>query len=86
MVVHLHAGTRNFNGNDSFTYKVNDGWPTATWPPSLTKLRSTTAPVAERQLQHQRGHAVVARRGLANDSDVDGDRLTRVLVRAAHGT
>jgi len=74
----------NFAGNDAFTYKVTDGAQTS---PAAT-VRISVAAVNDPPVAAADGYAasvgtplVVAAPGvLANDSDVDGDVLTSILV------
>src|SRR5207247_1668407 len=82
----------NFNGIDSFTYKASDdqaqsGVATVT----ITVTPVNDAPVAANDDSYTTAEdtqlTVSAPGVLANDSDVDGDPLTAILVSSpAHGT
>src|SRR5439155_1122949 len=82
----------NFNGTDSFTYKASDGQAqsgVATVTITVTPIND--APVAANDDSYTTPEdtqlTVGAPGVLANDSDVDGDILTAVLVSGpAHGT
>src|SRR5207249_4569200 len=82
----------NFNGIDSFTYKASDGQAqsdVATVTITVTPVND--APVAANDVTHPAAlptQLTVSAPGvLANDSDVDGDPLTAILVSSpAHGT
>src|SRR5207244_2763323 len=81
----------NCNGSDSFTFNANDGTvdsPAATI--SITVTAVNDAPVAANDAYSTNEDTalnVAAAGVLANDSDVDGDALTAVLVGApAHGS
>src|SRR5205807_991537 len=74
----------NFNGTDSFTYKANDG----ALDSNVATITLTVTPVNDAPVATAEGYAtsedtplIVAAAGvLANDSDIDGDPLTAVLV------
>jgi VCBS repeat-containing protein len=74
----------NFNGSDSFTYKANDGAADSNVATvSITVTAVNDAPVAVNDAYSTAEDTVllVAAPGvLGNDSDVDGDALTAVLV------
>jgi VCBS repeat-containing protein len=81
----------NYNGSDSFTYKVNDG--TADSNPatvSLTINPVNDAPVAAGDSYSTNEDTALSVPGpgvLANDTDVDGDALSAVLVTGpSHGS
>src|SRR5207247_1017035 len=82
----------NFNGIDSFTYKASDGQAqsdVATVTITVTPVND--APVAANDDSYTTAEdtqlTVSAPGVLANDSDVDGDPLTAILVSSpAHGT
>jgi VCBS repeat-containing protein len=82
----------NYNGSDSFTYKVNDGaLDSNTATVSLTVTAVNDAPVAANNsytTPEETALNVSAASGvLGNDTDVDGDTLTAVLVSGpSHGT
>jgi VCBS repeat-containing protein len=81
----------NFNGSDSFTYKANDGTADSnTVTVSITVNAVNDAPVAAGDNYSVNEDAIltVAASGvLTNDSDVDGNPLTAVLVTGpANGT
>jgi VCBS repeat-containing protein len=74
----------NFHGSDSFTYQVTDGEATS----SLATVSITVNPVNDAPLANNDEYTIdedteltIDAAGiLANDSDVDGDSLTAVLV------
>src|SRR5437867_1047367 len=81
----------NYNGVDSFTYKASDGQAqsdVATVTITVTPLNN--APVAVNDsftTAEDTQLTVIAPGVLANDSDVDGDALSAVLVSGpSHGT
>ncbi|GIU97280.1 MAG: hypothetical protein KatS3mg013_1083 [Actinomycetota bacterium] len=82
----------NFHGSDSFTYKANDGTvDSGTATVSITVSSVNDAPVAQDDSYSTAEDTplnVSAPVGvLGNDSDVDGDSLTAVLVSGpSHGT
>src|SRR5438067_1880798 len=81
----------NYNGRDSFTFKANDGTAdSAAATISITVTAVNDAPVAANDAYSTNEDTalnVAAAGVLANDSDVDGDALTAVLVGApAHGS
>ncbi|HET7089767.1 MAG TPA: Ig-like domain-containing protein [Anaerolineae bacterium] len=80
----------NFNGGDSFTYKANDGFDDS----SVATVSITVHPVNDNPVAGNDAYSVnedtslnVPAPGvLGNDSDIDGDGLTAVLVNGpAHG-
>ena len=83
----------NYHGADSFTFRVNDGTvDSATATVSIAVTPVNDAPVAAND-GYNLGEdmilspAAAANGVLANDSDVDGDPLTAVLVSGTtHGT
>ena len=81
----------DFHGVDSFTYKANDGTvDSAAVTVTLTVAAVNDAPVAVADAfagQEDQPVTVAAPGVLANDSDVDGDALSAVLVSSVgHGT
>jgi VCBS repeat-containing protein len=74
----------NYNGSDSFTYRVSDGsLSSGAATVSLTVTPVNDAPVSAADLyatNEDTAVTVVAAGVLANDSDLDGDALTAVLV------
>ncbi len=76
----------NINGQDTFTYRVSDG--SAFSPPVTVTLNITPVndlPVAQGEnfTTNEDTPLVIAAPGiLANDTDVDGDTLTAILVTA----
>jgi hypothetical protein len=86
-----YAPAPNFNGSDSFTYTIDDGnGATATATVSVTVTPVNDPPVAapNSYSMNQDTTLTVAAPGvLGNDSDIDGDTLSAVLVSSpAHGT
>src|SRR5262249_4747831 len=81
----------NFNGTDSFTYKANDGaLDSAAATVRITVHAVNDAPTAGADsfaVSEDQTLAVGAPGVLANDSDIEGDPLTAVLVSGpSHGT
>jgi uncharacterized delta-60 repeat protein len=81
----------NYNGTDSFTYKANDGTAdgnVATVTLTVTPVNDTPTASADAYTTVEDTALTVSAPGvLANDSDVDGDVLSAVLVSGpAHGT
>jgi VCBS repeat-containing protein len=82
----------NYHGADSFTYQANDGTADSNVATvSLTVTPVNDAPVAQNDaytLDQYTSLLVPAGQGvLANDTDVDGDALTALLVSGpAHGS
>ncbi|MBI3465096.1 MAG: tandem-95 repeat protein [Planctomycetes bacterium] len=80
-----YTSNANFNGTDSFTYKANDG----TLDSNTATVTITVNPVNDAPVASNDAHSVDedttlvvnATTGvLSNDTDVDGDSLTAVLV------
>src|SRR5204863_4724 len=82
----------NYNGNDSLTYKASDGQAqSGVATVTITVTPVNDAPVAANDDSYTTPEdtllTVSAPGVLANDSDVDGDALSAVLVSGpAHGT
>jgi len=81
----------NFNGTDSFTFKVNDGELDSNMAVvTITVTPVNDAPVAVEDLylmQEDTGVSHSAPGVLFNDTDLDGDDLTAILVTdVTHGT
>src|SRR5439155_11157647 len=81
----------NYNGSDSFTYKANDGVADsgiATVSISITSVNDAPVAVDDSYTTAEDTALNVGAPGvLANDSDVDGDALSAVLVsQPTHGT
>src|SRR5213075_3157179 len=80
----------NYNGSDSFTYRANDGQAdSGIATASITITGANDAPVAvddSYTTPEDTALTVIAAGVLANDSDLDGDALTAVLVsQPTHG-
>ncbi|MDB5385061.1 MAG: repeat-associated core protein [Planctomycetaceae bacterium] len=87
----LYTPALNFNGTDSFTYQANDGSLNSNIATvTLVVAAVNDAPVAVNDVfaaTEDTPMSVVLRGVMGNDSDVDGDTLTAILVSApAHGT
>lgn len=78
----------DFNGSDSFTYRANDGTEDGNLATvTLTVEPENDAPVAVDDDFSGDEDSVITGNVLANDSDVDGDALTAMLIGdVAHGT
>ena len=86
-----HSPAANYNGPDSFTYQVNDGTVNSNVATvAITVIAVNDAPVAaENSYSTNEGTTLTvgAPGVLGNDSDVEGDPLTAVVVGLpAHGT
>ena len=80
----------NYNGSDSFSYTISDGnggSATASVPITVTSVNDSPVAAADSYSTGEDTTLTVAAPGvLGNDSDVDGDSLTAVLVSGpAHG-
>ncbi|MER9397476.1 Ig-like domain-containing protein [Mesorhizobium sp. M0615] len=76
-----YAPTANFSGTDSFTYKASDGTAESNIATvTLTVTPVNDAPVAADDLASVAEGGSVAVSVLANDTDVDGDALSPILV------
>src|SRR5207302_1081402 len=87
----IYTPSANYNGADSFTYKANDGSADS----NVATVSLTITPVNDPPVAANESYTTVEEKAitvnapgvLANDSDVDGDALTAVLVTGpAHGT
>src|SRR5206468_936158 len=86
-----YAPNANFNGTDTFTYKANDGTAdsnVATVTINVTPVNDAPVAAPDSYTTNEDAALNVPAAGvLANDSDVDGDTLTAVLVSGpSHGT
>src|SRR5262249_26484449 len=83
-----YTPSANYNGSDSFTYKANDGAADSNVATvSISVAPVNDAPVAQNDTAATNEDTPVDGNVLANDSDVDGDALSAVLVTgAAHGS
>src|SRR5262249_6740267 len=77
----------DYNGADSFSYKANDGRSeTIFGSVSISVAAVNDAPVAQNDAAATSEDAPVSGNVLSNDSDVDGDALSAILVSGpAHG-
>src|SRR5207248_1452525 len=87
----LYTPAANFNGSDTFTYKVTDGSlesNTATVALTINAVNDAPVAVADNYLTNEDTPLTMAAPGvLVNDTDVDGTTLTAVLVTGpSHGT
>ena len=86
----LYAPAANLYGSDSFTYTVSDGslQDTALVTVSITPVNDAPLAAGDSYTTSQDTALVLPAPGvLANDSDVDGDALTVILVtQPLHGT
>jgi len=80
----------NFNGTDSFTYKVNDGQADS----NVATVFLTVTPVNDAPVAHNDSYTltqdtpltITAAGALSNDSDLEGNPLSAILVGGpAHG-
>lgn len=81
----------NFNGTDSFTYKANDGAldsNVATVSLTIVAVNDPPVATADSYVTSEDVSLTIPTNGvLANDSDIEGDSLTAILVSGpAHGT
>ncbi len=81
----------NYNGSDSFTYKVNDGQvdsSVATVALTINPVNDAPVAVADTRAATEDTMLTVSSPGvLANDTDLEGSPLSATLVRnALHGT
>lgn len=87
----VYTPTNDFNGSDSFTYQTSDAQTNseiATVSISVIPANDAPTPIADSyEIQEDTPLIVSAPGVLTNDTDVDGDALTAVLVDApANGT
>src|SRR5206468_629563 len=87
----IYTPAANYNGSDAFTYQASDGQTlSAPVTVTLTVNAVNDAPVAVNDsfaIDEDTALVIAAPGVLANDSDVDGDALTAILVSGpAHGT
>ncbi|GAB5388064.1 MAG: tandem-95 repeat protein [Alphaproteobacteria bacterium] len=75
-----YTGDQDFNGADSFTYRVTDGDLTDTATVSLTVTPVNDAPVAQDDAASGDEDTPITGNVSSNDTDVDGDDLTFSLV------
>ncbi len=83
-----YVPTHDYNGQDSFTYRLTDAvGGSAVGTVRITVRPVNDAPVANDDTSTADEDTIVAGSLVANDTDVDGDSLTGVLVAGpAHGT
>lgn len=81
-----YAPNPDFNGSDTFTYTVSDGnggFDTATVNVSVANVNDAPSAADDSLSMNQDTTLTVSAPGvLGNDSDIDGDALTAVLVTA----
>jgi len=87
----IYTPAANYNGADSFTFRANDGIASsnvATVTITVTAVNDAPVATGDSYTTAEDSPLTVAAPGvLGNDSDVDGDVLTAVLVSGpAHGT
>jgi VCBS repeat-containing protein len=83
----IYAPTANYNGADTISYSISDGkGGTASASVSVTVNSVNDAPVAKNDTATVNEDSVVRIAVLANDSDVDGDKLSVTGASAEHGT
>jgi hypothetical protein len=77
----------NFNGADSFTFRVNDGsLNSALATVSITVTPLNDAPIANNDIAGTPKNVPVTINVLANDSDVDGNPISLTSASATNGT
>jgi hypothetical protein len=85
-----YTPAHNFFGSDSFTYTISDGHSSDTATVTVTVININDAPVANGDsysMNQDTTFSPAAPGVLGNDTDVDGDVLTAVLVgNVAHGS
>jgi PKD repeat protein len=82
----IYTPTADFNGADSFSYKVSDGALESSAAVKVTVNPINDAPVAQDDTAETEVDQAVTIDVMANDSDVDGDTLSITQVNgAAHG-
>src|SRR5207302_1492981 len=87
----VYTPAANYNGSDSFTYKANDGTAdsnVATVTLTINPVNDAPLPGPDTFSTNEDTTLTVAAPGvLGNDTDVDGDTLSAILVTGpAHGT
>ena len=87
----IYTPDANYNGTDSFTYQASDSQTnSATATVTITINPVNDAPVANNDsysINEDTTLTILAPGVLANDTDIDGDSLTAVLVaNASHGS
>ncbi|GAB5389127.1 MAG: hypothetical protein Alpg2KO_20950 [Alphaproteobacteria bacterium] len=70
----------NFNGQDSFTYRVSDGVRTDTATVTITVAAVNDAPVAVNDSRTGNENSNITGNVLANDTDIEGDDLSATLL------
>ncbi|MGL4637889.1 MAG: Ig-like domain-containing protein [Beijerinckiaceae bacterium] len=84
---YTYTPAANFNGTDTFTYRVSDGQGGfATAVATITVLAVNDAPVAVSDTSTTNEDQLVNIAVLGGDSDVDGDTLTVTSAAAPNGT
>ena len=82
--VATYTPAANYNGPDSFTFKANEGTVdsnVATVTITVTPVNDAPVAVDDAYTMNEKDTLTVAAPGvLANDTDVDGDTLTAILV------
>src|SRR5205807_685692 len=87
----VYTPAANYNGGDSFSYKANDGTADsniATVTLTINAVNDAPVAVDDAYRTDEDTTLTIAAPGvLANDSDVEGDALTAILVSGpSHGS
>ncbi|GGG05046.1 hypothetical protein GCM10010924_37040 [Rhizobium wenxiniae] len=82
---YTYAPAANFNGTDTFTYRVSDGTVSVQYTVTVTVNAVNDAPVAANDSAQTAANSNVSANVLTNDSDVDGDTLTVSQVNGVSG-